>query len=270
MTMKKKPSILIANSNDYEAEILSKDLSQTFEITAITHDGEETVTSILNLHPDVVIIDIILPSIDGPGVIETCKTNLDKNNIPSFIVTASQSTQKFIQFINPEDIDYYIIKPFQSHILSQRIQQIVRLKHMNHQIQQLSKDHELDFFCPTSSQYIRQDVTKLIRDLGIPAHLKGYQYIREAIIMAIEDINAINYVTKLLYPSIAKKYHTTSSSVERAIRHAIDIVWNKGNIELLNKMIGYSIHSHSRKPTNSEFIALAADKLRLNYQISVS
>lgn len=268
--MKNKPTVLIADNNSQEAEILSKNLSQTFEIAAIAHDGEDALTSILNLHPDIAVIDMILPSIDGPGIIESCKTSLNKNDFPSFIITANQSTQKFIQFINPKDIDYYMIKPFQPHILSRRIEQIIRLKHMNQQIQHLSKNNTSNPFSPISSQYIRQDVTKLIRNFGIPAHLKGYQYVREGILMAIEDINAVNYVTKLLYPSIAKKYHTTSSSVERAIRHAIDIVWNKGNLELLDEMLGYTIHSQHKKPTNSEFIALIADRLRLHYQVSAS
>lgn len=122
-----------------------------------------------------------------------------------------------------------------------------------------------------SSQYdIRQDVTKIIRDLGIPAHIKGYQYIREGIIMAVEDVNMMNYITKLLYPSIAKKYKTTSSSVERAIRHAIEVAWNRGKVELLEEMFGYTISAGKGKPTNSEFIALIADKLRLDYRMNAS
>ena len=118
--------------------------------------------------------------------------------------------------------------------------------------------------------HMKQDVTKIIRDLGIPAHIKGYQYIREGIIMAIEDINMMNYITKLLYPTIAKKYKTTSSSVERAIRHAIEVAWSRGKVELLEEMFGYTISSGKGKPTNSEFIALIADKLRLDYHMNAS
>ena len=117
---------------------------------------------------------------------------------------------------------------------------------------------------------MKKDVTKIIRDLGIPAHIKGYQYIREGIIMAIEDINMMNYITKLLYPTIAKKYKTTSSSVERAIRHAIEVAWSRGKVELLEEMFGYTISSGKGKPTNSEFIALIADKLRLDYHMNAS
>jgi two-component system response regulator (stage 0 sporulation protein A) len=118
------------------------------------------------------------------------------------------------------------------------------------------------------SEYdMKQDVTSIIHELGIPAHIKGYQYIREGIIMAIEDVNMMNYITKLLYPTIAKKYKTTSSSVERAIRHAIEVAWTRGRIEILEEMFGYSIQEGRGKPTNSEFIALIADKLRLKYRM---
>jgi two-component system response regulator (stage 0 sporulation protein A) len=114
---------------------------------------------------------------------------------------------------------------------------------------------------------MKQDVTNIIHELGIPAHIKGYQYIREGIIMAIQDVNMMNYITKLLYPTIAKKYKTTSSSVERAIRHAIEVAWTRGRIEILEEMFGYSVQDGRGKPTNSEFIALIADKLRLKYRM---
>ena len=113
---------------------------------------------------------------------------------------------------------------------------------------------------------IESDVTDIIRDIGIPANIKGYQYIREGIIMAVNDVNMLNYITKLLYPSIAKKYKTTSSSVERAIRHAIEVAWNRGQIDVINDIFGYTVNAGKGKPTNSEFIALIADKLRIEYR----
>ena len=114
---------------------------------------------------------------------------------------------------------------------------------------------------------LENDVTEIIRELGIPAHIKGYQYIREGIIMAINDMNMLNYITKLLYPTIAKKYKTTSSSVERAIRHAIEVAWSRGKIEVIEDMFGYTVSAGKGKPTNSEFIALIADKLRIEYKL---
>jgi two-component system response regulator (stage 0 sporulation protein A) len=114
---------------------------------------------------------------------------------------------------------------------------------------------------------LESDVTDIIRDIGIPAHIKGYQYIREGIIMSVKDANMLNYITKLLYPTIAKKYRTTSSSVERAIRHAIEVAWTRGKIEVIEEMFGYTVSAGKGKPTNSEFIALIADKLRLEYKM---
>lgn len=114
---------------------------------------------------------------------------------------------------------------------------------------------------------LEADITNIIREIGIPAHIKGYQYIREAIMMTVNDMNLLNYITKLLYPTIAKKYKTTSSSVERAIRHAIEVAWNRGKIDVLEEMFGYTISAGKGKPTNSEFIALIADKLRLEYRM---
>ena len=114
---------------------------------------------------------------------------------------------------------------------------------------------------------LEADITNIIREIGIPAHIKGYQYIREAIMMTVNDINLLNYITKLLYPTIAKKYKTTSSSVERAIRHAIEVAWNRGRIDVLEDLFGYTVSAGKGKPTNSEFIALIADKLRLEYRM---
>ena len=163
------------------------------------------------------------------------------------------------------------MKPFQPDILLHRIEQITRMKYMSQQIQyQQEKDSDGPKNFDTAKYDIRQDVTKIIRDLGIPAHIKGYQYIREGIIMAIEDVNMMNYITKLLYPTIAKKFKTTSSSVERAIRHAIEVAWNRGKVELLEEMFGYTISAGKGKPTNSEFIALIADKMRLDYRMNAS
>jgi len=155
------------------------------------------------------------------------------------------------------------MKPCDPHILSKRIKQISGLgKIDNKKMEILNKDRK-DYELST----IENDVTEIIREIGIPAHIKGYQYIREGIIMAINDMNMLNYITKLLYPSIAKKYKTTSSSVERAIRHAIEVAWGRGKIEVIEEMFGYTVSAGKGKPTNSEFIALIADKLRIEYKM---
>lgn len=269
--MEKKLKVLIADVNSADSEKLAENLRNELEIVSVVHDGVRAVEDIMKYHPDVVVIDIILPMIDGLGVIEKCREKLSGDDMPSFIVTTFIGTQKLIECINHMEIDYCIMKPFQPEILLHRIEQITRMKYMNQHIQYQQKTRNTDQSSFDATEYdIRQDVTKIIRDLGIPAHIKGYQYIREGIIMAIEDVNMMNYITKLLYPTIAKKYKTTSSSVERAIRHAIEVAWNRGKVELLEEMFGYTISAGKGKPTNSEFIALIADKMRLDYRMNAS
>ena len=254
--MEKKLKILIVDGDVSEAEILESRLQTDFEVAGTAFDGVRAVEKIKGQLPDVVLIDIMLPQIDGIGVIEKCREDMEYEQLPVFIVLTSIGTEKLIECINHMDIDYCKIKG-----LDQKIRQKEKLQSVEIRKQRTVLDYEFN---------MKQDVTKIIRDLGIPAHIKGYQYIREGIIMAIEDINMMNYITKLLYPTIAKKYKTTSSSVERAIRHAIEVAWSRGKVELLEEMFGYTISAGKGKPTNSEFIALIADKLRLDYHINAS
>ena len=156
--------------------------------------------------------------------------------------------------------DYYIMKPYSPEILYKRLVQLVKQGNEDEDIQSVHVNE-------LGEQNMENDVTEIIREIGIPAHIKGYQYIREGIIMSIKDINMLNYITKLLYPTIAKKYKTTSSSVERAIRHAIEVAWGRGKIDVIENMFGYTVSAGKGKPTNSEFIALIADKLRIEYKM---
>lgn len=270
--MEKKLRILIVDGDVSEAEILESALQKDFEVTATVFDGVKAIEKITTQMPDVVIVDIMLPQIDGIGVIEKCREQMEYDQLPLFLVLTSIGTEKLIECINHMDVDYCMMRPFKKEVLIHRIKQVAKIKGLDEKIRQreqnLKKGKQkkvLDY-----EFHMKQDVTKIIRDLGIPAHIKGYQYIREGIIMAIEDINMMNYITKLLYPTIAKKYKTTSSSVERAIRHAIEVAWNRGKVELLEEMFGYTISAGKRKPTNSEFIALIADKLRLDYHMNAS
>ena len=251
--MEKKLKILIVDGDVSEAEILESRLQKDFDVMNPVFDGVRAVEEIKKQLPDVVLVDIMLPQIDGIGVIEKCREQMGYEQLPVFIILTSIGTEKLIECVNHMDIDYCMMRPFKNEVLCRRIKQVAKIKGLDQKI--IQKE---------------QDVTKIIRDLGIPAHIKGYQYIREGIIMAIEDINMMNYITKLLYPTIAKKYKTTSSSVERAIRHAIEVAWSRGKVELLEEMFGYTISSGKGKPTNSEFIALIADKLRLDYHMNAS
>jgi two-component system response regulator (stage 0 sporulation protein A) len=161
--------------------------------------------------------------------------------------------------------DYYIMKPCVHEVLAKRVLQMARMTDC-----ECTEDAAADMGESEEQIHernIESDVTDIIREIGIPAHIKGYQYIREGIMMAIRDVNMLNYITKLLYPGIAKKYKTTSSSVERAIRHAIEVAWSRGRLEVIEEMFGYTVSAGKGKPTNSEFIALIADKLRITYQL---
>lgn len=272
--MEKRLKILLVDGDVSEAEILQDELQKDFDVINTVYDGVKAIEEITTKLPDVVLVDIMLPQIDGIGVIEKCREYMRYEQLPIFIVLTSIGTENLIECINHMEIDYCMMRPFRREVLIHRIKQVAKIKGLDQRIRQREKEQKVERKRQrTVLDYefnMKQDVTKIIRDLGIPAHIKGYQYIREGIIMAIEDINMMNYITKLLYPTIAKKYKTTSSSVERAIRHAIEVAWSRGKVELLEEMFGYTISAGKGKPTNSEFIALIADKLRLDYHMNAS
>ena len=261
-------SIIIA---DGDCELVAKQLLANtsrvdIKIVDKVTDGESAIESIRKYQPDVVLLDICLPVMDGLGVMETIR---DSGDCPEtlFVVITSVGSQRLIRCAFDLGASFYVLKPYNSDQL------VARLKQMHERKQEILAEMSNDLICiPNKSMTdnvannIESDVTDIIRDIGIPANIKGYQYIREGIVMAVNDVNMLNYITKLLYPSIAKKYKTTSSSVERAIRHAIEVAWNRGQIDVINDIFGYTVNAGKGKPTNSEFIALIADKLRIEYR----
>ena len=261
-------NIIIADS---ECETIARQLTANMtrgEINILdkVSDGKSAVESIKKFKPDVVLVDICLPVLDGLGVIEEIKGTKGYEDT-LFVVVTSVGSQYLIRCAFEIGASFYILKPYNPEQLILRIRQIYgRKKELEYEIAE-------EFICVSNNKNdlipahnIESDVTDIIRDIGIPANIKGYQYIREGIIMAVNDINMLNYITKLLYPTIAKKYKTTSSSVERAIRHAIEVAWNRGQIDVINDIFGYTVNAGKGKPTNSEFIALIADKLRIEYK----
>ncbi len=237
--------------------------SKDMELVGETGNGNVAYQYIMEKKPDVVLVEVVLPEIDGLGVIEKVKAESDLEHKPAFIVIGSISSDHMVECAFQAGADYYIMKPFHDKSVLSRIRQVMQYGNTNLKVLHNNKEYEKK----TMEYDLETDVTEIIREIGIPAHIKGYQYIREGIIMAVDDINMLNYITKLLYPTIAKKYKTTSSSVERAIRHAIEVAWSRGKIEVLEDMFGYTISAGKGKPTNSEFIALIADKLRLQYKL---
>lgn len=269
--MDERYKIVIADSNPEESKQLKDELQKQYDVISIKEDGKEALSEIINLKPDLVIIDLMLPGIDGLGVIEKCREMMDSRQIPAFIALTMIENQDLMEYVRYLKVDYCMMKPLNAGILAERITQMIRIRSVNHKIQQdcaAIHREKIPSICDSNS--IRREISLLVRNLGIPAHIKGSRYIKYGILMAMEDANSVNYITKSLYPDIAKKCNTTIGSVERAIRHAIDIVWIRGNKKLLGEIFGAFVIEEQERPTNSEFIAAVADWMRLEYQIRVS
>lgn len=255
--------VVIADSG---YEMLSKQLQGydgEIKVIKATDNGSEVYDIVHKHKPDVLVIDVFITNEDGLEVVEQIR--MDESLADTKIIFLSTvGSPRIISMAFNLGADYYIMKPCNLDILAKRIIQISQVDEID---DERPDNTGLDTEKRFGSNTIENDVTEIIREIGIPAHIKGYQYIREGIIMAVNDINMLNYITKLLYPSIAKKYKTTSSSVERAIRHAIEVAWGRGKIEVIEELFGYTVSAGKGKPTNSEFIALIADKLRIEYKM---
>ena len=229
-------------------------------------DGNEAVEMIKNAIPDVVLLDVIMPHLDGLGVLENIN-GIKKDGKPLCIMLSAVGQDKITQKAINLGAEYYVVKPVDIELLIKRIRELKYYK-PNTRLDFISREIKAQYIeIPANSEKAEENlealVTNLIHEVGVPAHIKGYQYLREAIMMVVKDIDVINQITKSLYPQIAHKYHTTPSRVERAIRHAIEVAWGRGQQEAVENIFGYTISAAKGKPTNSEFIAMIADKLRL-------
>ena len=252
MTMDNSIKLIITeDASEFSQENLK--ILQNFNISAsfCVKDGEELCSRIRREIPDVVVMDSFMTRLDAIGVIR----NIKRQNLktPVFIVFSSFHSPVLEREIMSAGASYFVLKPYDVAELSENISKMVR------------KGKDGMFASPISFDAfgIEIKVTQILHEIGVPAHIKGYHYLRDSIIMSVEKPEIINAVTKQLYPSVAKKYETTSSRVERAIRHAIEVAWDRGDIDVLNSYFGYTIHNDRGKPTNSEFIAMIADRLRL-------
>ena len=269
--MKEKIKVLIADDNNEFAMTLNTFLEneEEMEVVGMAKDGQEAVELIKNLNPDVVLLDVIMPHLDGLGVLEIIGTlNLEK--MPLVIMLSAVGQDKITQRAINLGAEYYVVKPFDISLLIKRIKDIkinesvVGIKSGSFISREIKAQYvEISKNNSTEEDNLEASVTNIIHEVGVPAHIKGYQYLREAIIMVVNDIEVINQITKLLYPRIASKYKTTPSRVERAIRHAIEVAWGRGEPQTVESIFGYTISAAKGKPTNSEFIAMIADKLRL-------
>ena len=270
--MKDKITVLIADDNPDFANTLTSYIEEDdeLEIIAIARDGKEAVEMILNTQPDVALLDVIMPHLDGIGVLEQINAAHMKK-FPLCIMLSAVGQDKITQRALELGAEYYVIKPFDITLLLQRIKEI-RLyqpsQFKNSNINVANREIKAPYIEISPEKKKDQEnlealVTNVIHEVGVPAHIKGYQYLREAIMMVVNDIDVINQITKSLYPKIAFKFNTTPSRVERAIRHAIEVAWGRGQQEVVENIFGYTISAAKGKPTNSEFIAMIADKLRL-------
>ena len=270
--MREKITVLIADDNQEFSTTLATYLKNQEDMVVVgrAKDGNEALDMVSSLMPDVLLLDVIMPHLDGIGVLE--QMNMIKlNKKPICIMLSAVGQDKVTQRAIELGAEYYVVKPFDIDLLITRIRELKNYKpssQNNNFISReigISKQQYIDI--PNNSankeENIEALVTNVIHEVGVPAHIKGYQYLREAIIMVINDIDVINQITKCLYPQIANKFHTTPSRVERAIRHAIEVAWGRGEQKTVENIFGYTISAAKGKPTNSEFIAMICENLRL-------
>lgn len=246
-------SVLIANEKQEETnEIVEKLTKENKEMKiSTTISGKEAIESLKEGCFDLLIVDLILTGVDGFEVIEEAK-KINKNI--KVVVLSALSSDTFIKKATNLGVDYYLLKPINVDVLSKRIEDLFdSVEGGSVVLSKMDGDKEIE-----------EKITNIFITVGIPAHIKGYQFLREAIKLAMENPDIINSITKKLYPSIAERFETSASKVERAIRHAIEVAWNRGKIENINSIFGLTVYSNNEKPTNGEFIALVADKMLLD------
>ena len=269
IVLKGKISVLVADDNPDFANMIIDCLEEEddMEVIGKAKDGKEACDMIINTQPDIVLLDVIMPYLDGLGVLEKVG-NTQMSKRPIFIMLSAVGQAKITQKAISLGAEYYIVKPFDIELLIQRIRDTKNFQPTQSKNVFINREIKAPYIEIADKSKKTEDnlealVTNIIHELGVPAHIKGYQYLREAIMMVINNIDIINQITKQLYPEIAKKYKTTPSRVERAIRHAIEVSWMRGEQASIEKIFGYTISAAKGKPTNSEFIAMIADKLRL-------
>ena len=253
--MEKKKKILVADASEEFRAILTEALraEDDFEVVGEVRDGQDAVCLALELKPDVLVMDLVLGRMNGMDVLDALPKNFCSTLILSSFARGCVADQ-----VAAKGGSYYMMKPCR---ISSAIERI-RLLVAQHWSEEASNEAPIQASSP-ARQNLESLITSIIHEIGVPAHIKGYQYLREAIIMTVEDMDIINAVTKILYPEVAKAFGTTASRVERAIRHAIEVAWDRGDLETLQKYFGYTVSNSKGKPTNSEFIAMIADRLVL-------
>lgn len=260
-----KLNVAIADDNERMLRLLEDIVSddEELEVIGTAKDGEEAYRLIKEKQPDVMLLDIVMPKLDGLEVLDKVHQDRSMKKVPSFIMISAIGQERITEDAFEKGADYYIMKPFDNDMVLNRIKHVRERKNS----QESRKVNAYEKVESISEETLEAEVTDIIHEVGVPAHIKGYQYLREAIIMSVQDMDMLNSITKILYPSIAKKFDTTPSRVERAIRHAIEVAWSRGKMDTIDEMFGYTINNGKGKPTNSEFIALITDRIRLQMKM---
>ena len=247
--MEKMYRVLLANSSEDFSQKLRTVLQNTdrYAVAGIANDGLRAIELLKSTKPEILIVDTMLPQADGIAVLKAANA-LEKK--PLFLVMADFMTEFISGLLLSQGVQYILLKPCTPAAVLERLEEMREA--LNHQKHYSRLETNIESM-----------VTSMIHEIGVPAHIKGYQYLREAIMIAVKDMEVINAITKVLYPQVAKAFGTTPSRVERAIRHAIEVAWDRGDLDTLQRFFGYTVSNTKGKPTNSEFIALIADKLQL-------
>lgn len=247
--MEHKVTVLVADSSADFGKACADELTKKgFRVISCEKDGRKVENAVRSEEPDAVVVDMFLPSKDAIGIISELKQD-ESVKLPAFVDMSGFDNAVMEREVIKAGAAFYILKPFDLSLLADRISMLTRTPS---EAKPVGEAPDLEVM-----------ITEIIHQIGVPAHIKGYHYLRNAIMMSVEDPEMINAVTKRLYPSIAKRFKTTSSRVERAIRHAIEVAWDRGDVDTLNSYFGYTIHSLRGKPTNSKFVAMISDRVRL-------
>lgn len=262
----KKIKVCVVDDNRELVGLLEDYISsqEDMEVAGVAHNGQECLELLEEVRPDVLILDIIMPHLDGLAVLERMR-ELKNGPFPHVIMLTAFGQEDVTKKAVELGASYFILKPFDMEMLGSHIRTV------NGKSSSMARKGPSSSFRSSSEQKPKNldaSITTIIHEIGVPAHIKGYLYLREAISMVYNDIELLGSITKVLYPDIAKKYNTTASRVERAIRHAIEVAWSRGNIDSISSLFGYTVSMTKAKPTNSEFIAMVADKLRLEHKAS--
>ncbi|MFC4777478.1 sporulation transcription factor Spo0A [Paenibacillus sp. GCM10023252] len=268
-----KIEVLLADDNREFTNLLSEYISEQSDmvVSGVAYNGEDVLRHLEDTRkiPDILILDIIMPHLDGPGVLERLR-EMNLPTMPKIIMLTAFGQENITQKAVQLGASYYILKPFDMDILANRIRQLVGTSSYSSTATYSMGSSSLksNVVPIAKGKNLDANITSIIHEIGVPAHIKGYQYLREAITMVYNNIEILGAITKTLYPAIAEKFKTTPSRVERAIRHAIEVAWTRGNIDSISHLFGYTINISKSKPTNSEFIAMVADKLRIEHKVS--